>query len=759
MRRFVWLVCCFILCSGDVEAASKKAIYVDTGITVSGMDSVNYLSVNGKDKKLNYKLLQAQYDETVYNLFSLENPFYEGKMPDEVPMPEYLNRERIIAVLAIHEQSALQTVKQLLGVNLTKNEYIAATQVAVHMIAADYSQEYKIDIESISNKNILVTAQWLTEKADEYLSKKPSDLDILTYLWPTVKLSINSDLAKGNVKGYFNYFGPYQIECENTDVKVAPQNEPDCYAIVNAIEGEVIDTVSVNESFYIRFDKKLLSDISILFSAETIVPEQKTYQNFVFISKKKENVTVPFVISNKGNSGQIQYLKLDSLTKTAIPGTVIGIKDKGGSLVASITTNQSGVAISPLLKAGSYTVYEINPAPGYAIDTNIYEAIIRGSGEKINIASQASPDLAILNFICKDSSTNAPVNGSVFEILDDKGVIVSKIGFSDKGKCSNIKLAAGRYILKETVSNPAYELLVNKSEFEAVAGEVTEVVLTKTKASKYIKFIVDKGNLLSDVWLELYSKDGTRITEMETDSSGVLRLSLPIGHYFVRNKATSNFPAGKAVSFEVSSSNEDMEVHIGLDSYEAFVTGVITAADGSFLPGIGVVAVDDTGEEYSIAISDYKGSYRLENLPDNAVIYIKVYKAPNGVAGIYKNNKLITLNKETKKDIQLMSIDQYRNSTLFDEKIPNDGLYTLQSDFKNEPFYEIESTVNQVEEPSPDLPDTNSSDLLDTDEVSQEKKKPNEVLLVVILVFLAVGVSILVITVNQTKRNSKQNKK
>ncbi|GHU77405.1 hypothetical protein FACS1894188_11620 [Clostridia bacterium] len=43
--------------------------------------------------------------------------------------------------------------------------------------------------------------------------------------------------------------------------------------------------------------------------------------------------------------------------------------------------------------------------------------------------------------------------------------------------------------------------------------------------------------------------------------------------------------------------------------------------------GVSVVAVDDLGEEYSTSNTNYEGAYKLENLPDKAVIFIRVYKA------------------------------------------------------------------------------------------------------------------------------------
>ena len=142
------------------------------------------------------------------------------------------------------------------------------------------------------------------------------------------------------------------------------------------------------------FDKKLISDIDIVFCVENDIPIIKSYEDIFFIAKEPKKVTAVFTIGNKNSLGTIEYTKFDSLTKAPIAGTVIDIKDMKGNLVDTVTTNEKGVAVSTV-KVGSYKISEKSSAEGYSLDTSVKEVSIKGNGEIIKISSQASPNTAL----------------------------------------------------------------------------------------------------------------------------------------------------------------------------------------------------------------------------------------------------------------------------------------------------------------------------------------------------------------------------
>lgn len=733
--------------SFTVFAANKKTVYYDTGITVQGMEKVAYLAIDGQDVNLKYTIPKIEFEGNIYEAFYLENPIPKQKLPEEMEIPEYLNKDRILGISILYTRLDISDVNRILNLNLTKEEYTAAAQTAISFVVAENSQKYKIKLDSIKNTSVITTAQWLVKTIDEYLKRKPDNLTILEYLYPEVQITVNSDIAKGNVEGYFNYFGPYKIESSiQTNLEVFTETTPTNYAFVHSIGGEVIDSLKVNQEFYVRFDKKLISDIEIVFCVENDIPIIKSYEDIFFIAKEPKKVTAVFTIGNKNSLATIEYTKFDSLTKAPIAGTVIEIKDMKGNLVDTVTTNEKGVAVSTI-KVGSYKISEKSSAEGYSLDTSVKEVSIKGNGEIIKISSQASPNTAVVTFLCKDISTGAAVSGSIFQIVDKEGNIVEKIGFNETGRCSNIKLRSGEYTLKEIFTNPYYEFLVKPISFYAKDGEVSEVLIEKSVAIKYTVFsVLDKENKpISNAVLELYGEDGIVITEMSTNDDGILNLSLPSGNYFVKNAASKNSPDGRMISFTVSTSKESEHIFLNAEFYDATITGYVRDSMGNALSGVGVVAVDDMGEEYSIAVSDFEGKYQLDYLPDNSVIHIKVYKAPYGMTGEVIDDRVIMLGKDIKKDIVLMSIDELNASLPGEEKVLSYEFYKLTSDFADTIFQnEEQSEENDLEELSylseqpVDSINQNSDEVEIENNITEEEKSiPGEIFIILcIMVFV-----------------------
>lgn len=367
------------------------------------------------------------------------------------------------------------------------------------------------------------------------MNSKPVDTSIFDHIWATPTITVNSVKAKGNISGLFNYYGPYTIESTDLTLEIAPAEKPPNYAIVNGIDGDVVSSVKVNEPFYIRFDNKLISDINITFLAQPLLADVKVYGNYIYMYRGLRNVHTQLTIGNQSRVGKVMYMKYDGVTKSAIPGTVVEIRDKSGNFVTSLTTDDKGEVLSPDLQVGDYYLTEVKATSGYLLDETKHPISIQGNGAIINITSEARPVNSIVNFVATDKATTAPVGGSIFDIVDSNEEVVSRIGFDDTGKCSNIRLDEGKYYLRETNTHLSYQLITTPIFFEAVAGEVIQIDIPKTSAFTYTDFAVknDHDEIITNATLELYKGSGEFITYLKTDNLGGLTLSLPVGEYYV----------------------------------------------------------------------------------------------------------------------------------------------------------------------------------------------------------------------------------
>ena len=62
------------------------------------MEEVSYLAINGQDTKLKYTIPKVEFEKNTYEAFYLESPIPKEKLSEEVPIPEYLNTDKIIGI-------------------------------------------------------------------------------------------------------------------------------------------------------------------------------------------------------------------------------------------------------------------------------------------------------------------------------------------------------------------------------------------------------------------------------------------------------------------------------------------------------------------------------------------------------------------------------------------------------------------------------------------------------------------------------------
>ena len=73
----------------------------------------------------------------------------------------------------------------------------------------------------------------------------------------------------------------------------------------------------------------------------------------------------------------------------SLKGAQYGIY-QGSNLVETLTTDENGYAKSGDLEVGSYTLKELSPSPGYALDTNAYDVTV-SSNETAKAAVKEIP--------------------------------------------------------------------------------------------------------------------------------------------------------------------------------------------------------------------------------------------------------------------------------------------------------------------------------------------------------------------------------
>lgn len=647
--------------------------------SLPGLDRIQFLAINGSDQFYTYEIDTLDFEEKKLISYSLENPFSsEGYIYSEANFPAYLDKDKVYALLTIKERASSRYVGEQIGMTLIEEAYIAATQVAIWIAVSEKSQQYKIVESSIKNEAVLQAAKWMLSIAAEYISRKTYNMDIITSIWPTATLVIDNSAAKGNVHGLFNYYGPYYIDSVDTSLDIYCISAIDNFAITDAVGGSTIKSVRVKQPFYVRFDKNLIADVSAIFNAEVVVPIVGVFRDHVYMEVQQQTSYCVLTIGNRNSVGNVRYIKYDERTEAGLEGTVVEIRDKADNLIASMTTNSKGEAFSADLRIGSYYLKELRSTEGFLLEKEVFPFEIKGNGEIIQITSSAKMNVALITFKCIDKSTLGPVGGSIFEVLNSNNESVTKIGFMDSGICSNIKLDPGVYTLRELISNTAYEFTTSRIEFTADIGEQYTVTIEKRPALAYTKITVysEAGQKMKDTWVELFLATGSQLLELKTDANGMISISLPAGSYQARVKGTSLRPPSKLESFQVYDIAENTIVTMTLLQYDAYITGRVFGTNEEPIASVAIVAVDDMGEEFAVATTNFEGKFQLTGVPDRAVLHLIVYKAPYGFSGYVLDDRVIIIGKETTKDLVLLTMEEYNE--ILPEEVLRYDFYKLK---------------------------------------------------------------------------------
>jgi len=165
-----------------------------------------------------------------------------------------------------------------------------------------------------------------------------------------------------------------------------------------------------------------------------------------------------------------------------LSGAVFEIRNSGGTLVDTLTTDAQGKAQSKSLKLGSYTVTEKSAPYGYVRNTNTFTAKLEYGDQTASIVYTTTrvperPQTGIIRVSKNNANNNMgdyALNGAVFEVRANQDIkrldgtmIYSKGGLADtittdaKGEAQTKELPLGAYTVTEKTAPYGYVLNTN----------------------------------------------------------------------------------------------------------------------------------------------------------------------------------------------------------------------------------------------------------------------------------------------------------
>lgn len=183
---------------------------------------------------------------------------------------------------------------------------------------------------------------------------------------------------------------------------------------------------------------------------ETKAPEHYVDSGFsTVVEAFEDGRTYAFTVENEPAKGCIRLIKTDSLDGTPLSGVRFDIYDASGEVIASMTTDASGIAVSPALMPGRYTVCEYDTPDGYLCQVIQLNADVL-SDETTDLTVTNKPIQGKIRIEKRDALTGERLAGAEFTITNAAGEIVATLTTDANGIAETDWLRYGVYTVTET---------------------------------------------------------------------------------------------------------------------------------------------------------------------------------------------------------------------------------------------------------------------------------------------------------------------
>ncbi|OTY65171.1 collagen-binding protein [Bacillus thuringiensis serovar canadensis] len=227
--------------------------------------------------------------------------------------------------------------------------------------------------------------------------------------------------------------------------------------------------------------------------------------------------------------GHLQIKKVDENDENIVlKDAKFDVVDKDNNVVATVTTNEKGIAEVKDLPLGDYFVKEINAPEGYIkVDTPVKVTIDNTNVIELVMKNTKKVENGQFKLFKKDSESGQLLPGAKFDVIDKDGKVVETIVTDDKGEALSKRLPVGSYTLKEVEAPKGYELSSSSVSVDIEANKVLTVDVVNKKIPEKVtgQFEIvkvdaeDKTKVLSDAEFEVY-KEGKKVDTLRTDKTG-----------------------------------------------------------------------------------------------------------------------------------------------------------------------------------------------------------------------------------------------
>lgn len=376
--------------------------------------------------------------------------------------------------------------------------------------------------------------------------------------------------------------------------------------------GAVVATITTGEDGVAITDWLTYGTYTV---TETKAPAHYVNSSFtVTVDAHEDGKTYEFAVSNAPNKGGIRLTKTDSETGAFLSGVKFNIY-RGDELVASMVTDENGVASCDNLDRGTYLVKEDSLPEGYSGELVVLEASVQSDTvtelHAVNCKSKSQ-----IRIVKTDDLTGEAVSGAEFTVTDESGNVAAVITTNANGEAVTDWLPYGIYTVTET-RTPEHYVTSNWSEtvaaYENGVTYTFEVSNTPTKGYLQItKTDVLDGTLIEGVQFDIYQGDKL-ISTMTTGADGIaISEALPKGIYTVKEHSLPEGYTGELATMEavvksdettqLAANNQPIMGQIRIEKSDALTGEMLAGAEFTITRNTGLPSHKGSNDSEVVAV-------------------------------------------------------------------------------------------------------------------------------------------------------------
>ena len=363
------------------------------------------------------------------------------------------------------------------------------------------------------------------------------------------------------------------------------------------------------------------------------------------------DVTCELQAANTPSASKVRIIKTDAMNGTVLAGAEFTITDSAGAVVATITTDEDGVAVTDWLTYGTYTVTETK-APEHYVNSGFTATVdAHEDGKTYEFAVTNAPNKGGIRLTKTDSETGAFLAGVKFNIYQGD-TLIATMTTDENGVASCDNLDRGIYLVKEDALPEGYsgELVVLEATVQSDA--VTELHAVNCKSKSQIRIVKTDdltGEVVSGAEFTVTDEAGNVVAVITTDATGEAVTDwLPYGIYTVTETRTPEhyvtsdwsetvaaYENGVTYTFEVS--NAPTKGYLQITKTDAL--------DGTLIEGV-QFDIYQGGELISTMTTGADGVATSKALPKGTYI-VKEHSLPEGYSGELATMEAVVKSDET----------------------------------------------------------------------------------------------------------------